>query len=187
MKSKKILIVSSVAATVLTAGFAGTMAMWPNAPSYAAGMIARQAHSEASKGGHGHGWGHGGGHGGWGRHGRGGGVAMLCSDRRDRHIERGIGFVEGFANFTPEQMGPWNQLTAAIRAGSTSIGEACNEALGAEAPQTAPEKLDRVETVMATALELVRRIRPAFDNFYAALSDKQKKALDGLVGHHRRS
>ncbi len=172
MNTRKILIGSGVAAAVLTGAVVVWSTVWPNAPSYAAGVVAQQVHF--------------GGHGGWqDSHGRGHarGMAAICSDRRDRRIEMGLAFVEGFVNFTPEQTTAWNELTDAVHAGSATIGERCEELEKAGVAESAPDRLQRFEAMATTGLAILQRIRPAFERFYAALSDKQKKALDDLIAH----
>ena len=173
MNTRKILIGSGVAAAVLTGAVVAASSIWPTAPSYAAGVAARQVHF--------------GGGGGW-RHGRGHarGMAMICSDRRDQRIEHGIAFVEGFVNFTPEQTTAWSELTDAVRAGNASIGEKCEELENSGEPKSAPDRLQRLETLASTGLGILQRIRPAFERFYATLSDKQKKAVDDLISHRGR-
>jgi hypothetical protein len=150
-----------------------TRKLWPTAPSYAAGVVARQAHF----GGHG-GWHHGRGH--------GRGMATICSERRDQRIEHGLAFVEGFVNFTPEQTTAWSELTDVVRAGSASIGEKCEELEKTGMPESVPDRLQRFETLASTGLGILQRIRPAFERFYATLSDKQKKAVDDLISHRGR-
>ena len=172
MSARKILIGTGVAVAVLAGTAVVWSAVWPTGPSYAAGVVARNMEFG---GGHGH-WSHGDGH----------GMAMICSDERDRRLEHGLAFVEGFGNFTPEQTAAWNELASAIRAGSATIGEKCRELDQAGVPQTAPERLARFESMATTGLEIVKNVRPAFDDFYATLSDKQKKALDDLSSHHGR-
>jgi LTXXQ motif family protein len=121
------------------------------------------------------GW-HGGGHGRFAEH--------VCSDARDEILEERLAFVESFVDFTDEQEPAWQQLTAAIRAGSAKVGEACAEL---EAPDTtAPAHLARVELIFSTGLEIVQEVRPAFEQFYAVLDDDQKAALDKLVSRHHR-
>ncbi len=173
MNTRKILIGSGVAAAVLTGAVFAWSSVWPTAPSYAAGVVARQAHF----GGHG-GWHHGRGH--------GRGMAMICSERRDQRIEHGLAFVEGFVNFTPEQTAAWSELTDAVRAGSASIGEKCEELEKAGIPESAPDRLRQFESLATTGLGILQRIRPAFERFYASLSDKQKKAVDDLISHRGR-
>ena len=173
MNTRKLLIGSGVAAAVLTGAVLAWSSIWPTAPSYAAGVVARQAPI--------------GGHGGW-HHGRGHarGMAMICSERRDQRIEHGLAFVEGFVNFTPEQTTAWSELTDVVRAGSASIGEKCEELEKTGMPESAPDRLQRFETLASTGLGILQRIRPAFERFYATLSDKQKKAVDDLISHRGR-
>jgi hypothetical protein len=166
MKTRTILIGLGAGVAML----AGAIVAWPTAPSYAAGVAVRQVHF----GGHG-GWHRGGGR----THGRG--FAAICSDRRNQGIEHGIAFVEGFVNFTAEQTAAWNELGEAVRAGSAAVGEKCKELEAAGMPKSAPERLARFEAMATTGLTILKRIRPAFDRFYATLSDKQKKALDSLI------
>jgi LTXXQ motif family protein len=122
-----------------------------------------------------HGW-HGGGHGRF--------AEFVCSDARDDILEDRVAFVESFVDFTDEQEPAWQQLAAAIRAGSAKVGEACAEL---EPPDpTAPAHLARVELILSTGLDIVQQVRPAFEQFYAVLDDDQKAALDKLVSRHHR-
>jgi hypothetical protein len=122
-----------------------------------------------------HGW-HGGGRGRFAEH--------LCGDARDEILEDRLAFVESFVDFTDEQEPAWQQLTAAIRAGSAKVGEACTEL---EPPDpTADAHLARVELILSTGLDIVQQVRPAFAQFYAVLDDDQKAALDRLVSRHHR-
>jgi hypothetical protein len=175
MNARKMLIGSGVAVAVLTGAVFAWSSVWPTAPSYAAGVLARQVEF--------------GGHGGWhGGHGRGHarGMAKICSDQRDQRIENGLAFVEGFVNFSPEQSTAWNELAETVRAGSATVGEKCEELKTADAPVSAPDRLRRVEALATTGLGILQRIRPAFESFYATLNEKQKKALDDLTSRRGR-
>lgn len=170
MNTRKVLIGSAVAAGVMAGAFVAWSTASPRAPSYAAGVVARHVHFA----GRGH------------RHGHARGLAMICSERRDQRIADALAFVEGFANFTPEQAAAWAGLTETIRAGSASIGAKCAELEEAGSPKTAPEGLARFEALATTGLDILQSIRPAFERFYATLSDQQKEALDDLVTHRGR-
>ena len=117
------------------------------------------------------------------RHGghRGGMAKRLCSDARDEHIEAGIAFAETFMAFTPEQRAAWDRLTAAVRAGSEKVGEACTETEALRAEKTMPAKLALAEAATKTAAAVLGDVRPAFDAWYATLSDEQRQALDDLM------
>lgn len=175
MNTKKILIGTGVAAAVLTGVAVVGTSIWPTAPSYAAGVAARQVHFGGHGGRrHGHGRGH------------ARGMAMICSEGRDKRIEHGLAFVEGFVNFTPEQTTAWGELTDAVRAGSATIGEKCAEMEKTGMPESAPDRLQRFEALASTGLGILQRIRPAFERFYTTLSDKQKKAIDDLISRRGR-
>ena len=172
MNVRRLLIAAAVTGLGVTVAYVGWHAVRPTVASYAAETLVQNAHF-GGRGNH-HGWRHG-----------GRGHAMICSDRRDKRLNNVIALVEGFVDFTPAQTQQWNELTTAARAGSTSIGTTCEELAKAPAPKTAPERLARVETMVTTGLGLIRQIRPAFDGFYASLSDTQKKALDDMISRHR--
>jgi hypothetical protein len=120
----------------------------------------------------------------WHGGGRGRFAEFVCSDARDEILEDRVAFVESFVDFTDEQEPAWQQLAAAIRAGSAKVEEICAEL---EAPDpTAPAHLARVELILSTGLDIVQQVRPAFEQFYAVLDDDQKAALDKLVSRHHR-
>ena len=122
---------------------------------------------------------------GWGRRG-GGPVRMLCSEARSDRIEAAIAFAETFMAFTPEQRAAWDRLAAAVRAGSDKVGETCAETEALQAEKTLPAKLALAEAASRTAAAVLGDVRPAFDAWYAALDDDQRKALDGLLQHRGR-
>lgn len=170
---KKTIIISASALIGLATLLGGWFMVQPGGPAYAAGALYRQAHVDGDHERHR-------GHGNFrGRR----AFAMICSDQRDRRIEAATGFVEGFVNFTPEQEKPWKELTRAIDEGSAKIGETCEQIVPNRTALSAPEHLARIETVMQTGLSVVQDLRPAFATFYESLSDKQKKALEGLMSH----
>ena len=172
MKFKRMIIVAAVAGVGLTAVFA----LWGGPGSRISSHAAEASIQYAHFGG-----------GDRMRH-RGGRLSMLCSERRDQHIEDTLGFIESFVTFTTEQTAAWTDLTDAVQAGSASIGQACADTDLAFASQNAPEKLARLETLMTVGLDVVQQVRPAFEAFYAVLSQDQQKALDRIAsrGHGRK-
>jgi hypothetical protein len=125
---------------------------------------------------------------GWSRHGgRGGhgGICRLCSPSRGEKLENAIGFAEAFFSFNAEQKTAWDGLTAALRDSSATIGEKCEALKSGERPKSATARLERVETMLTAGLDVVKKVRPAFDGFYATLNDDQKAALDKLIEHRR--
>ena len=113
------------------------------------------------------------------------GPAQLCTHRYDRHLDDLTAFAGAFFRFTTEQTEAWNRLTDALRAGRASIATACQELTGEGGASSASDHLAQVETMLAAGLEVVRQVRPAFNQFYAVLTDEQKKALDELISRRR--
>ena len=122
----------------------------------------------------------------FGRHGRGFGLARLCSQRREERLADMVGFVESFVDFTDQQEVAWNSLTVALDQGSDRIGTACGELRAEGRAETAPDKMARLETMLEAGLEALRGVRPAFDDFYDTLDAEQKEAIDRLAMHRRR-
>ena len=118
-------------------------------------------------------------------HGRGRFAERLCSEERNEMLEDKLSFAESFVDFTEEQRPAWEQLTASVRAGSATFGEACVEFQELEEPANVPARMAQAELVLSTALTIVQEVRPAFDDFYAVLDDDQKAPLDRLARHRR--
>lgn len=115
------------------------------------------------------------------RHGGGHGMMRMCGPQRSEKLEDGIGFVEAFFSFNAEQKTAWNGLAAALRDGSEAIGKRCEAMKTEKRETTATGKLARVETMLTAGLEVVQKVRPAFDRFYATLDEKQQTALNKII------
>ena len=172
MSRKSILIFSGIGLAAMAAVAATTLSI---------GSVAAVAETASASTGF-----FGGGHKGW-RH-RGGGhrMAMVCGPMRSEKVEHGIEFVESFMNFTTPQQQAWESLAAAIRAGDISVGNACADLKCQGKPENATAKLAFAETMLSTGLEVVTKVRPAFDNFYGTLNSKQQSALDNLMSRRHR-
>jgi hypothetical protein len=172
MSKKSIWIFSGIGLVAMAAVAATTLSIG----SVAAVAETASATSGFLSGGH-HGWRH-----------RGGGnrIAMLCGPMRSEKVEHGIEFVESFMNFTTPQQQAWDSLASAIRAGDNSVGKACTDLKNEGKPKSATDKLALAETMLSTGLEVVTKVRPAFDTFYGTLNGKQQKALDNLMSRRHR-
>ena len=122
-------------------------------------------------------------HGRWGRGGHGRG--HLCGPGRDQRIDEMIGLVEAFVGFTPEQAAAWKELAGEARAAGATIAKVCDDLEESEA-KTAPARLAGLEAAVAAGLDVLRRVRPPFDKFYATLTGEQRKALDEAIAQGRR-
>ena len=109
-----------------------------------------------------------------------------CGARAGGYMERQANVIEGLMEFTPAQKTAWSELKTAMNAGKETMKKACEARKDQEKPKNAVERFDRFETAMSTRLEVMRSVKPAFEKFYATLSEKQQNAVDGLFarGHH---
>ena len=120
------------------------------------------------------------------RHGGGHGMMRVCGPQRSEKLEDGIGFVEAFFSFNAEQKTAWTGLASALRDGSEAIGKHCEAMKDGKRETTATGKLARVETMLTAGLEVVQKVRPAFDRFYATLDEKQQAALNKIIDRRGR-
>ena len=60
------------------------------------------------------------------------------------------------------------------------------QAQQADGPRHAPDELARMETMLTTKLDVLKKVRPAFEAFYGTLDERKREALDTLFSRHRR-
>jgi hypothetical protein len=104
-----------------------------------------------------------------------------------QQAERLLGFVESFMTFTPDQQSAWTALSNIVREHSRHLQQLNNHGQPAEDsenqsvnPISAPARLIRMEQTMSALLAALQQIRPAFEQFYATLDEKQQRAFDEL-------
>jgi LTXXQ motif family protein len=151
----------------------------------AAGMLAlAEPEGTARADDPGYGWGmHGDGHGDYGWHGHRGHDGD-CGERTAGFLQHLDGVVPDLMNLNPDQQKAWNDLLASAETARTQVKDAC--AAKTDRDATAPERLARMESVMAARLDGLRAVRPKFDAFYASLSDRQREGIDDLLSHRGR-
>jgi hypothetical protein len=168
MTPTKTLLISGAAAALLALGavsYAATPAATGTTPAVTSEDGSGKMHRRHWRGRH-------------GKHGRG--FGRFCSDRHGRRFDRLTGVVEGLMTFTPVQDKAWKSLTSTMDTEKASIKKDCDELKAAGRPNTASQKLARMEKVLSSRLASLQRVRPAFDEFYATLNKKQKSAIDNL-------
>ena len=145
-------------------------------------LVASPAHAQpmmgpgGSPGGPGYGWGPGmmmgPGMMGWG--GGRGGMGMLCDPSGAGLAEWRMQRIEQLVQPTEAQKTALNALRDASTKAAEQIAAACPR----EFPASATARMDLMEKRMETMLAALKIVRPAFDAFYATLSDEQKAKLD---------
>jgi LTXXQ motif family protein len=130
---------------------------------------------------------------GWGMHGDGPrdyaghgwrGHDLGCGERTAgfvKHLDR---TVPDLMDFNPTQQIAWNGLMNAADDAGAKLKTACGDRPGRDA--TAPERMARMESVLAARLDGLREVRPKFDAFYASLSDRQREGIDRILSHRGR-
>lgn len=72
-----------------------------------------------------------------------------------------------------------------LQSASSKAAETLSAACPAEAPASSAARLAFMEKRMDAMLQAIKTVRPAFDAFYATLTDEQKKRLDQVAGRGR--
>jgi hypothetical protein len=103
------------------------------------------------------------------------GFATLCSPQAAGLAEWQLGRIERAVKPNDEQ----KKKLADLRAASTKAAETIQSACPRELPRTSTERLAVMERRMEALLLAMKTVRPAFDDFYNALSAEQKTRLDG--------
>jgi hypothetical protein len=100
------------------------------------------------------------------------------------HVDGRIAFLKAELKITDMQLEPWNHFADALRDNARRMTE--TRATMMQAGKTgnalhAPDRLERMEKMMAGMIESVRSIRAALGPLYAVLSDEQKRTADALL------
>lgn len=109
------------------------------------------------------------------------GPGMMKGGRAGMCNPRAAGLAEWRMERIERQIKPTDaQRTAleALRAASTKAAETVAAACPKEFPVGASARMEAMEKRMETMLAAIKTVRPAFDAFYATLTDEQKKKLD---------
>lgn len=95
--------------------------------------------------------------------------------------------MAGFAAYQVDQMERTLKLTDAqrkpfddLKTASAKAAEIMTAACPSATPATAPARLEFMEKRAGAMLASIKTVRPAYEAFYAALTDEQKKSLDRI-------
>lgn len=103
-----------------------------------------------------------------------GGRAGMCDPRAAGMAEWRMERIERLIKPTDAQ----RTALEALRAASTKAAETVAAACPQEFPASASARMAAMEKRMEAMLAAIKTVRPAFDGFYATLTDDQKKKLD---------
>ncbi len=114
------------------------------------------------------------------------GTGHFCGSGHTKHLD-GMGeLVEGLFGFTSEQSEAWRRLMTALREGRNSVETSCSAFSDQAGTRSAPAQLAAVEAAMASEIDAFKTVRPAFDSFYALLSERQRLPVDNLFARYGR-
>ncbi len=119
------------------------------------------------------------------------GMRRFCSEARSEKVEHVIEFVDAFMTFSADQQAAWSGMVAALHSGDEIVDARCETLKELDVPGTALDRLTRARTMLATGVEVMDVVAPAFEQFYATLDAEQQAAIDNLVswrglrGHRR--
>jgi hypothetical protein len=102
------------------------------------------------------------------------GGSAMCNPRAAGFAAWRIGAIEEIVRPTEAQRATLDALKQASATAADAMAAACPQDL----PATSPARLAAMEKRLDAMLQAVKTVRPAFDAFYAGLSDEQKRRLD---------
>ncbi|MBA4743499.1 MAG: Spy/CpxP family protein refolding chaperone, partial [Azoarcus sp.] len=103
-------------------------------------------------------------------------------------VELKLARLELALALTPEQRPAWDALAITVRAQTGSMAERMREHRDAGRPDTAVDRIARMEQMSERMRSATGELRQSVENLYAKLSDAQKTVFDAdfaLPGHGR--
>ena len=103
-----------------------------------------------------------------------GGFAGMCNPRAAGLAEWRMERIERVVKPNEAQRSALDTLRTASTKAAEMISAACPQ----DFPASAPARLEAMEKRMDAMLQAIKTVRPAFDAFYATLTDEQKAKLN---------
>ena len=85
---------------------------------------------------------------------------------------------------TPQQEPQFDAFIQAMRSNSQAMDSAIKQE-GQNPPKTAVDDLKRIERLLETQVDGLKKLLPVFQSFYDGLSDQQKKTADQIFGQQQ--
>ena len=100
----------------------------------------------------------------------------MCNPRAAGLAAWRVGAIEEIVKPTEAQRAALDALKEASSKAADAMAAACPQ----DFPATSPARLEAMEKRLDAMLQGVKTVRPAFDAFYAVLTDEQKRRLDAV-------
>jgi hypothetical protein len=76
------------------------------------------------------------------------------------------------------QIGSWKNVESALTDARHPVENGCGKLQSLPATSEATAQAARLEVVLASSLDALRKVRPSFDRFYATLNPDQRRQVD---------
>jgi hypothetical protein len=104
------------------------------------------------------------------------GLPALCDQRAASFSQLPVDRIEKTIRLTQQQRGAFDDLKSASSKAASEMRTSCPS----QTPPTIVTRLGAVDLRLAAMLQAVKTLRPALDNFYAALNDEQKARFNTM-------
>jgi LTXXQ motif family protein len=108
---------------------------------------------------------------------------MMAPGMIQAFAEGKLAFLKSLLGITEAQSGPWNAFAEVVRAQAKSMAEAQQKRMPTpgQAEVTLPQWVDLHLQMMEEHLAAMKKIKPAFDALYQALTPEQRQKADQLI------
>ena len=115
--------------------------------------------------------------------GPGGHHGMMAPDMIQAFAEGKLAFLKSLLGITEAQSGPWNTFADAVRAHAKSMAELQQKRMptSGQPKSTLPQWVDLHLQMMEEHLAAMKKIKPALDALYQALTPEQRQKADQLI------
>ena len=108
---------------------------------------------------------------------------MMAPSMIQAFAEGKLAFLKSWLSITEAQSGPWNAFADVVRAQAKSMAEAQQKRLPTpgQPKLTLPQWVDLHLQMMEEHLAAMKKIKPALDALYQALTPEQRQKADQLI------
>lgn len=115
------------------------------------------------------------------------GFHHFCSEPHDEQLSTLAAFVEAKLDLSADQTDLLSQLMETLKTSAVAAFQPVCTELPTDS-LSAPERLVQLQTVVDASSTAIAQVRPAFDTFYASLTEAQQQELNRSIAqwHDRR-